>query len=109
MVQLYYLIGISAVLFTLYKYIIYPAFFSPLAKIPNAHWSCSFSNLWILWVRWHQRENLEVYKSHMQKGKAIRLGPDLVSVNSFDDGLKTIYQGAFPKPDWYYHGFAVYG
>ncbi|KAK4942004.1 hypothetical protein LTR10_018185 [Elasticomyces elasticus] len=60
-------------------------------------------------MRWTQRENQEVYKLHMQKGTAVRLGPKLVSINCFDGGLKTIYQGGFPKPKWYMHAFAVYG
>jgi hypothetical protein len=94
---------------TIYKFIVSPAFLSPLAKIPNAHWSCSFSSIWILWMRWTQRENQEVYRHHMAKGVVVRLGPQLLSVNCFEDGLKTIYGGGFPKPSWYFHAFAVYG
>ena len=91
-----------------YRFIILPVFVSPLAKIPNAHWSCSFTSLWLLWIEWNGRENDEVYQAHMRRGPAVRLGPATLSINCFENGLKTIYQGGFPKPAFYWHGFAVY-
>jgi hypothetical protein len=93
----------------IFKFLLYPALFSPLAKIPNAHWSCSFSPIWILWMKWSKQENETIYRLHMEKGPAVRLGPSLVSVNSFEDGLRRIYHGGFPKPEFYYNGFSVYG
>ena len=107
--HLYYAVILLATVAGAYKFFLRPAFFSPLAKIPNAHWSCSFSPLWIYWMRWTEQENREVYKHHMEKGPAVRLGPSLVSLNCFEDGLKMIYQGGFPKPAFYFNGFAVYG
>ena len=99
----------AAVAAACYRYIFFPSFFSPLAKIPKAHWSCSISPIWLFWMKWTQQENIEVYKAHMAKGAAIRLAPNLISVNCFEEGLKSIYQGGFPKPDLYWNGFAVYG
>lgn len=99
---------IALVAATFYKYTIYPCFLSPLAKIPNAHWSCSFSPVWLYYVRWTKQENRSIYKRHMESGAAIRLGPTTVSINSFEDGLKKIYQGGFPKPRFYWNGFAIY-
>lgn len=99
----------GAVAAAVYKFILFPAFFSPLSKIPNAHWSSAISPIWLLWMKWTRQENLKVYQAHVSKGSTVRLAPNTLSVNSFEDGLKTIYQGGFPKPDFYWHGFAVYG
>lgn len=92
----------------IYKAIIYPAFVSPLAKIPPAHWSCRFCSVWIYWLKWRNRENGTVYDKHMKLGPAVRLAPFLVSLNCFDDGIKEVYQGGFPKSEFYFHGFAIY-
>lgn len=97
-----------AVLAIVYKYIIEKAFVSPLAKAPAAHWSCHISPLWLLWMKWTCWENRSVYSAHMKKGPVIRLAPNLLSINCFEDGLKKIYQGAFPKTNFYYRGFATY-
>ena len=107
--HLYGALALLAILGWTFKLILYPALFSPLAKIPNAHWSCGFSPLWIVWMKWTKQENCQVYKKHMEKGPAIRLAPNLVSFNCFEDGLKTVYNGGFPKPEFYFNGFAVYG
>ncbi|KAJ5798629.1 cytochrome P450 [Penicillium pulvis] len=107
--HLYFAIILLGTVAAVFKLILYPAFFSPLAKIPNAHWSCSFSPIWIFWMKWTKQENSRIYKLHLEKGHAIRLGPGLVSVNCYEDGLKKIYHGGFPKPEFYFNGFAVYG
>lgn len=107
--HLYYAIILLGAVAAIFKLIVYPAFFSPLAKIPNAHWSCSFSPIWIFWMKWTKQENSRIYKLHLEKGHAVRLGPGLVSVNCYEDGLKKIYHGGFPKPEFYFNGFAVYG
>ncbi|KAJ5713042.1 cytochrome P450 [Penicillium malachiteum] len=107
--HLYYAILLLCATAGLYKFILYPAFLSPLAKVPNAHWSCSFCPIWIYWVKWTKQENSRIYNLHMEKGPAIRLAPNLLSVNSYEDGLKRIYHGGFPKPEFYFNGFAVYG
>lgn len=104
----YYAIILLCIITALFKFILYPAFFSPLAKIPNAHWSCSFSPVWIFWMKWTKQENSRIYQLHLEKGSTIRIAPSLVSINSYD-GLKKIYHGGFPKPEFYFNGFAVYG
>ncbi|KAJ5125744.1 cytochrome P450 [Penicillium atrosanguineum] len=106
--HLYYAIILLGTAAAVFKFFLYPAFFSPLAKIPNAHWSCSFSPFWIFWMKWTKQENSRIYKLHLEKGSTIRLSPSLVSVNSYE-GLKKIYHGGFPKPEFYFNGFAVYG
>lgn len=60
-------------------------------------------------MKWTKQENKRIYELHMAKGPAIRLAPNLVSVNCYEDGLKRIYHGGFPKPEFYFNGFAVYG
>jgi hypothetical protein len=87
-------------LIVVYKFIIYPAVISPLAGIPNAHWSAPFSNLWILWIRYKSLENRTVYAAHKILGPVVRLGPAELSVNDVN-GLRTIYAGGFEKGEWY--------
>lgn len=45
----------------------------------------------------------------MSKGRALRLAPKVLSINSFEDGLKPIYLGNFPKTEFYTRGFMNYG
>ena len=94
-------IGVTLLAFTaVYKYFIHPAFVSPLARIPSAHWSAPFSNLWILWIRYKNKENRTVYAAHKSLRPIIRLGPAELSVNDVN-GLRTIYAGGFEKGEWY--------
>ncbi|KAM7202475.1 hypothetical protein V8F33_002695 [Rhypophila sp. PSN 637] len=86
--------------FFVQRYILFPAFFSPLASIPKAHWSAPFYRLWILSVRWNRRENKTLLALHQRLGPVIRLGPNEVSINTID-GVRTVYQGGFEKPVWY--------
>lgn len=53
-------------------------------------------------------ENRSVYQRHIEDGPVIRLAPNVLSVNCFEDGLKRIYQGGFPKTVFYSRGFAIY-
>ncbi|RFU31659.1 hypothetical protein B7463_g4692, partial [Scytalidium lignicola] len=94
------LASIASVLLLCYRYLIYPSFISPLARIPNAHWSSPISPLWILLTRYHWRENREVHAAHLKHGPIVRLGPTEISVNDVG-GLRTIYAGGFEKGQWY--------
>ncbi|RDW88997.1 hypothetical protein BP6252_01029 [Coleophoma cylindrospora] len=85
---------------SLYKYIIYPSFISPLAKVPNAHWSSSFSPIWILWVRYSRRENATLHQVHSKLGPVIRVGPSEISVNDVGS-LRSVYGGGMEKGQWY--------
>lgn len=107
--HLYYAVIVLAAVAAFYKFVVYPTFLSPLSKVPNAHWSSGFCPIWIHCVKRTKQENREVYRLHMEKEPAVRVAPNLVSVNCFEDGLKRIYHGGFPKPDMYFNGFAVYG
>jgi hypothetical protein len=85
----------------IYLLLIYPAFISPLSKVPNAHWSSPFSSAWILWARFNCHENREVHTAHLEHGPIVRLGPNEISINCVDGGLRTVYGGGFEKGDWY--------
>ncbi|KAH6842813.1 cytochrome P450 [Chaetomium sp. MPI-CAGE-AT-0009] len=83
-----------------YRFFVYPTFFSPLAQIPNAHWSAPFSRAWILWVRFVHRENKTLHSAHRRLGSVIRVGPNELSINGLEN-VRTVYQGGFEKPAWY--------
>lgn len=95
------------IFFVLYKYLIFPLWISPLSKIPAAHVSCAFSPFWILWQRFKEEEVHVIYEAHQKHGPIVRLGPNEVSVNCVDGGLRTVYAGNFEKPGWY-NAFANY-
>lgn len=92
----------------IYRYLIYPSFLSPLSKIPIAHFTSSWSPLWILWIRYTDEEVQTIHKAHLKYGPIVRLGPEEVSVNCVDGGLRTIYAGGFEKP-YFYDQFRNYG
>lgn len=93
--------AIAAVfLFLAYRYVIHPAVFSPLARIPNAHWSAPFSRIWILWARFVHRENRTLHRAHRRLGPVVRVGPNELSIDGVEN-VRTVYQGGFEKPVWY--------
>lgn len=102
------IVTLSVLSYAIYKYIIYPAFISPLSKIPNAHPSSPFSPLWILIKRFCEEENRTIHAAHVKHGDIVRLGPNEISVNCVDDGIRTIYTGGFEKWPWY-HQFDNFG
>ncbi|KAF2862745.1 putative P450 monooxygenase [Piedraia hortae CBS 480.64] len=93
----------------IYHLIVYPAFLSPLAKAPNAHWSVPFSNLWVLYHRWREDITPVTHTAHQKHGPIVRLGPNDLSVNSVDGGIRTVYGGGYEKGTWYVNGFNNYG
>ena len=99
--------GGALALFLVFQYIILPAFISPLARIPAAHWSCHLSPLWILVTRYRRRQNRTLYEAHRRHGPVVRIGPNEVSVDGVE-GLRVVYQGGFEKDPWY-SVFSNYG
>lgn len=81
-----------AVLFVsaIYRYIVYPLVGSPLSSIPSAHFTAPLSSFWILWIRYIGKENVTVYDAHMRLGPLVRLGPNEISVNCVDGGIRTV-------------------
>jgi len=93
-----------AVLCTIFYFLIkfsYRVFYSPLNSAPDAHWSVKFCGLWIWWHRVNERDAPAVQDAHVRCGPVVRLGPNEVSVNDVDGGLKPIYDGRMPKHDFY--------
>ncbi|KAK2784537.1 hypothetical protein FQN52_008958 [Onygenales sp. PD_12] len=90
-----------------YKYIIVPAFLSPLSKVPNAHFTSPVLPTWIWWKRRNSTAKDILYSLHSKYGPVVRLGPNELSVNSAS-GLRTIYVGGFEKDDWYHNAFINY-
>lgn len=83
-----------------YHFYIYPAFISPLSRIPNAHWSAPISPLWILLQRFGHHENRTLVTAHQRRGPFVRVAPNEVNVDDVD-AVKQIYLGGFEKPEWY--------
>lgn len=100
---------VAACLLAIYKVVLYPAFLSPLAKIPAAHWSCHFSPVWLVWQRWSAQENEKIYQLHEKKGPILRIRPNELSVNCVDEGTKAIYWGHFEKDKFFSLSFQHYG
>lgn len=87
--------------FGTYRLVIYPMYFSPLAKVPPAHFLSPLTSLWINWKRFNNQGVPTVYKAFQEKGPVIRLGPNELSVNIIDGGIRTVYGGGFAKTQWY--------
>ena len=87
--------------FLFYNYVVYPFLLSPLAKIPNAHWTSPFVSWWILWIRYRQIELASAFKAHQNLGPIVRIGPKDLSVGCYKDGIRLIYGGGFDKPTYF--------
>jgi hypothetical protein len=92
--------GIVLLLLGLYKFILYPAFLSPLSWIPNAHWTVPFSPLWILWTRYKRRENRTMLAVHERLGEIVRVAPNEISIGGVE-GVRKVFSGGFEKGEWY--------
>ncbi|KAI9741288.1 MAG: hypothetical protein M1834_003005 [Cirrosporium novae-zelandiae] len=103
------LAGVSLLLLCLYRFLVYPIFLSPLSKIPTAHPTSAISPLWILSLRYGNLENQTLHRLHTEKGPILRIGPNELSVNCVDEGIRTIYGGGFEKHDFYVRLFKNYG
>jgi hypothetical protein len=99
-------LGFVFLLYLSYRFFIYPAFLSPLSAIPNAHFTSSFSNGWMIWQRYSGQANKAIHNAHKRLGPVVRLGLTEISVNSVE-GLNVVYNGNFEK-DKFYIPFANY-
>jgi unspecific monooxygenase len=96
-------------IFLLYRGVIYPAFLSPLARIPNAHWTAPISPFWILWKRYQSQNNRTIHAAHERLGPIVRLAPSEISINCVEGGIKPVYTGGFEKHEWYPRVFGSFG
>ncbi|KHN97451.1 Cytochrome P450 [Metarhizium album ARSEF 1941] len=94
------LLGSVGLVYAVYSYILLPAFFSPLASIPTAHWSCSVSGIWILLAKWNGVEEDTLLQAHSRLGDVVRVAPNTVSIAGLD-AIRAVYQGTFVKPSLY--------
>lgn len=78
------------VVFLAYRYISNSIANSPLSKIPDAHPTSAFSAIWILWIRYCGKENVTVWEAHKRLGPMVRLGPNEISVNCVDGGIRSV-------------------
>ena len=106
--MLFTIVIASAVLALLYQYILHPLLFSPLRRLPSAHPLARFTSLWILYIRFIEWENRAVHAAHVKHGPIILLGPNEISVNCVDGGIRNVYAGNFEK-DSYYEFFSNFG
>jgi hypothetical protein len=72
------------------KVIVYPLFFSPLAKVPAAHPLSPFTSAWIQFQRCQNKEFQCIEAAFKAKGPYVRLGPNEIAVNS-KEGFQSIY------------------
>lgn len=75
--------------------------FSPLHAIPNAHFITPFSRLWLLWVRATGKEFTTCLAAHRRLGPVIRIGPQEISIDCIEDGVRTVYGGNWDKSSMY--------
>lgn len=100
---------VVSVVLRVYNYILYPLFWSPLAKIPAARWHSRIVPFYSWYIKYTNVENREVHKLHTKLGPVFVLGPNELSVNSAD-GLRTVYNGdLFVKTEWYFDRFSNFG
>lgn len=103
------LCGTVSLLLLVYHFVIYPAFISPLSKVPNAHFTSSFSPLWMWWQRRGGRQAARaIHAAHQRHGPVVRLAPNELHVASVET-LRQVFVGDFPKDKWYVRTFAAYG
>jgi hypothetical protein len=91
---------VALLAYLLYHFVIYPAFISPLSKIPSAHPTSSVVPTWIWWKRRRGQECSSIFAAHQLRGPVVRLSPNEVSVVS-QDGLRKIYVGGFERTNWF--------
>jgi hypothetical protein len=107
-IDIIYVSVIAVTIFITYKLLIEPLLVSPLSKIPSAHPSAHISPFWIYYVRYTNTENRTLYELHRTKGPILRLAPNELSINCYEQGLKTVYTGGFEKTEFYPRRFHNY-
>ena len=90
---------VLALLYFLYSRILYPAFASPLSKLPAAHPTAHVSDAWIAHRRQTGCESRSIFSAHQRCGPIIRLGPNEISITSYES-LRKVYYGGYTRTDW---------
>ncbi|KAG8160801.1 hypothetical protein KVR01_009065 [Diaporthe batatas] len=101
--------GVILFLIVFFAYHLFRAiFFDRLAKVPSAHWSCSFSPFWILWQRYNGNELKAIREAHQKLGTIVRVGPQDLSISDYQTGVRQVYNAGFEKPH-YFNFYQYYG
>ncbi|OUM54052.1 hypothetical protein BVG19_g3395 [[Candida] boidinii] len=83
----------------LFKTIVYPLYFHPLAKIPGPKLG-ALTKYYILYISWSEQRNNKVEEWHKKYGPIVRVGPNEVDICDVDY-LKDIYVGNYDKSSFY--------
>jgi hypothetical protein len=87
--------------FLFYRYLIYPAFISPLSKIPVSHPIASVLPIWMWWKERTGCQARSIFDAHQRNGPVVRVGPNEVHLASLD-GLRVAFNsGKFERSDWF--------
>lgn len=88
-----------AVVFLLYRYVVYRLVLHPLARVPGP-WLAAITPVYMYYYMLTLQWNRQVHRLHQQYGPTVRTGPDQVD---FDDILaqKDIYIGNMDKSTFY--------
>lgn len=84
-------------------------FRNPLRKIPAAHPLTPFTSLWIQSKRWRGIENATLKDAHDRLGPIVCLGPEEISVNCVQGGIREVYAGGFEKESSKHGRYNWYG
>lgn len=87
----------------IYKFFLYPLFFSPLASIPNANWLSAITPIWMQWKRFQGEEVSTFQNAFMTKGSIVRVAPNEIAVNNMD-AIRVVHgyaQNNCTKTSWY--------
>jgi cytochrome P450 len=86
--------------FLFYRYVLYPAFFSPLSKIPAIRTSARVLPTWFWWTERRGGQAKALFDAHQRYGHVIRVKPNMVHIASLD-GLRVAFNsGRFERSDW---------
>jgi hypothetical protein len=102
-------LGVGIALIAVIYHLVRQIFFSPLSKVPASHWSARFSPLWSLWTRYTGTELDQLVKAHAKHGPIVQIGPKDLSISSYQDGIRKVYDAGFGKPAAFYAMFNYYG
>lgn len=96
------------VLISIYKFILEPLHFSPLAQIPGPK-LYAFTKWRLAFDEWQGKRTQAIHQLHQRYGPVVRIGPNEVHFNS-PSAMRTIYGpgSGFGRTD-FYRMFDVYG
>ena len=110
--RLYVMVLVTTITILFYRYIVFPIYFSPLARIPCVHPLAAVTPLWMDWKRYTNEDVETICAGFKKYGPFIRLGPSEIAVNTASD-IATVYGFGlenFDKASWYdfftNHGYA---